>query len=191
MKKGKYKWNDEAQSAFENLKQALSSAPVLALPDFNKAFIIETNASRFGIGAVLMQEGHLLAFLSKALGPKWQALSVYEKELLAIVTTVQKWEQYLIGHHFVVKTDQKSLKWLLQQKVSTPFQQFWLSKLMGFSYEIQYKSGTENKVADALSRVNGAELLLMAISVIQSDLQLKIILSYGLDINLYLGGWFA
>ncbi|XP_056698019.1 uncharacterized protein [Spinacia oleracea] len=78
-------------------------------------------------------------------------LSVYEKELLAIVFVVQKWEKYLIAGHFIIRTDQKSLKWPLQQKISTPFQQFWLSKLMGFYYEIQYKSGKENVAADALS----------------------------------------
>ena len=71
-----------------------------------------------------MQEHHPIAFISRALGPKWEALSVYEKELLAMVFAVQKWEQYLLGSHFIIKTDQKSLKWLLHQKVSTPFQQF-------------------------------------------------------------------
>lgn len=71
--------------------------------------------------------------------------------------------------HFVSRTDQKSLKWLLQQKVSTPFQQFWLFKLMGFDYEIQYEGGKENFAADALSRVQGAEILCLAISVLSSD----------------------
>jgi len=104
------------------------------------------------------------------LGPRWQNLSVYEKELLAIVFAVQIWEQYLLGRPFIVKTDQKSLKHLLDQKLSTPFQQLWLTKLMGFQYEIQHKSGVENKAADAFSRVQGSELLLMAISTIQSDL---------------------
>lgn len=60
-----------------------------------------------------MQNNHPLAYISKSLGPRWKNLSVYEKELLAIVCAVQKWEQYLCGGHFVIKTDQKSLKWLL------------------------------------------------------------------------------
>ena len=159
LKKGIFKWNDKAQVAFETLKSALIAAPVLALPDFDKIFVLETDASNEGIGAVLMQDGHPLAFLSRSLGPRWQKLSVYEKELLAIVTAVQKWEQYLSGAHFIIKSDQKSLKWLLQQRISTPFQQFWLSKLMGFDYEIQYKGGVDNKVADALSRVQGSDIL--------------------------------
>ncbi|XP_056690204.1 uncharacterized protein [Spinacia oleracea] len=159
LKKGAFSWSDEAQTAFLSLKKALITAPVLAVPDFAKPFIVETNASNTGIGAVLMQENQPIAFISRALGPKWQRLSVYEKELLAIVFAVQKWEQYLLSSHFTIRTDQRSLKWLLQQKVSTPFQQFWLSKLMGFDYDIQYKSGKENLAADALSRVPGASIL--------------------------------
>ena len=131
-----------------------------------------------------MQDAHPLAFISRALGPKWQRLFVYEKELLAIVFAVQKWEQYLTGTHFIIKTDQNSLKWLLQQKISTPFEQFWLSKLLGFDYEIQYKKGKENVAADALSRVNGVEILFMAISTVSSDIESIINHSYTLDAHL-------
>lgn len=154
------------------------------MPDFDKQFIVQTYASQKGIGVVLTQDGHPLAFISRSLGPKWQQLSVYEKELLAILFAVQKWEQYLMGSHFLIRDDQKSLKWLLQQKISTPFQQFWLSKLMGFDYEIQYKSGKENIAADALSRVQGSEILLMALSVVDSNLSTMILASYQLDDNL-------
>jgi len=136
LKKGEFCWGSEAEAAFLKLKQALTSAPVLAFLDFSKPFVVEIDASATGIGVVLMQAGHPLAFISRALGPKWQQLSVYEKELLAVVHAVQKWEQYLSGRPFIILTDQKSLKWLLEHKVSTPFQQFWLSKSMGFQYEI-------------------------------------------------------
>lgn len=88
-----------------------------------------------------MQDYHPIAYISRSSGPKWKKLSVYEKEWLAIVFAVQKWEPYLMSSHFIIKTDQKILKWLLLQKVSTPFQQFWLPKLMGFNYKIQYKFG--------------------------------------------------
>lgn len=184
LKKGNFQWSEAAQESFEKLKYALTTAPVLGIPDFNKEFVVETDASKNGIGAVLMQGSHPLAFISRVLGPKWQKLSVYEKELLAIVFAIQKWEQYLTGSHFIIKTDQKSLKWLLQQKISTPFQQFWLSKLLGFDYEIQYKQGKENLVADALSRVTNAEVLCLAISVVSSDIETLIGDSYTLDVQL-------
>ena len=89
-----------------------------------------------------------------------------------------------MGRAFIIKTDQKSLKHLLEQKLSTPFQQFWLSKLMGFDYVIQYKSGSDNLVADALSRVSSSSLLLMAISSIQSDLMGLIEQSWTADSHL-------
>lgn len=76
LKKGEFVWNQEATQSLETLKKALSSAPVLTLPDFSKSFVIETDASNNGIGAVLMQDNHPIAFLSKALGPRWQKLSV-------------------------------------------------------------------------------------------------------------------
>lgn len=78
LKKGAFTWNEEAQQAFEMLKQALTTAPVLVVPDFGKVFVVETDASSYGIGAVLMQDDHPLAFISRTLSPKWQALSVYE-----------------------------------------------------------------------------------------------------------------
>jgi len=119
---------------------------------------------------VRMQEGHPLAFLSNTLGPQWQKLFVYEKELLAVGHAVQKWEHYLSDESFTILADQKSLKWLLEQKISTPFQQFWHSKIMGFQYEIKYRSGQENATADALSRVVGAELLALALTGINTNI---------------------
>lgn len=184
LKKGNFVWSDQAKLAFETLKSALVTAHVLVVPNFDKQFIVETDASQKGIGAVIMQEGHPLAFISRSLGPKWQQLSLYENELPAIFFAVQKWEKHLMGNHFLIRTDQKSLKLLLQQKIFTHFQQFWLSKLMGFDYEIQYKSGKENITADALSRVQGAEVLLIALSMVDSNLSALILASYQLDDHL-------
>ena len=184
LKKGEYQWHEEAQVAFQQLKKARQTAPVLGVPDFSKKFIVKMDASQQGIGAVLMQDKHPLAYISKALGPKWQGLSVYEKELLALVFAVQKWQQYLTGQEFIIRTDEKSLKWLLDQKLSTPFQQLWLSKLIGYTYEIQYKKGVETVAADALLRIPSTEVLCLAISVIQADALDLIKASYATDSSL-------
>ena len=101
-----------------------------------------------------MQEGHPIAFLSKALSPRNLGLSAYEKELLALLMAVTKWKHYLLGYHLIIKTDHQSLKYLLDQKLTTSLQHKWLAKLLGLDYEIQYKKGVENKVADALSRLH-------------------------------------
>jgi hypothetical protein len=88
-------WTPALQESFDTLKTALVEAPVLALPDFTKPFVLETDASDQAIGAVLMQQGHPIAYLSKALGPKAQAMSAYEKECLALMMAVTKWKSYL------------------------------------------------------------------------------------------------
>jgi len=88
-------WIDLQEQAFVALKQTLTSAPVLALVDFSKPFSVETDASGTGIGAVLMQNGHPLAYLSRALGPRSRGLSTYEKEYMAILMAVEQWRSYL------------------------------------------------------------------------------------------------
>lgn len=131
IKEGEFKWDEAADEAFQKLKQALVSAPILALPDLTKQFEVEIDASQVGIGAVLMHERHPMAYISKTLSLRNQALSVYDKELLAPVYAIDKWHFYLAIRHFVIKTDQKSLRYLLEQKLSTPNQFGWLTKLMG------------------------------------------------------------
>ena len=107
----------EAQTAFENLKQAMVTAPVLALPDFQESFVIETDASDIGIGAVLMQKDRPIAYLSKALGASHRAKSIYEKEFLALIMAVEKWRQYLLRQEFTIRTDHKSLAYLTEQNL--------------------------------------------------------------------------
>jgi len=85
-------------------------APVLALPDFTKVFAVVTDASGFGIGVFLMLEGHPIAYRSKALSSKYQSLTTYEQELMAMVMAVKKWRSYLLGRHFIIKTDHFSFK---------------------------------------------------------------------------------
>ncbi|GKB91615.1 putative mitochondrial protein [Tanacetum coccineum] len=91
LKKNAFKWNLEAQLSFEALKKAMVEAPVLGLPDFNEPFVIETDASGVGLGAVLQQKSHPIAYLSKTLSPKHQSLSTYEKEFLAVLMALERW----------------------------------------------------------------------------------------------------
>ncbi|XP_070054676.1 uncharacterized mitochondrial protein AtMg00860-like [Nicotiana tomentosiformis] len=105
LKKDNFNWSTSADQAFIALKTTLAIAPVLALPNYSAPFLVETDASGTGIGVVLMQEGHPLDFISKGLAPSHVALSVYEKELLALAFVVSKWSQYLMGQYFIIKTD--------------------------------------------------------------------------------------
>ncbi|KAL0355176.1 UNVERIFIED_CONTAM: putative mitochondrial protein [Sesamum radiatum] len=115
LKKDGFLWNEDAEIAFNKLKNVMCTAPVLALLDFTKPFVVETNACGKGIGVVLMQEGRPIAYLSKALAIKKSSNT-------------------------------------LDQRVDSVLQQKWITKLLGLSYEVQYKKGNENRVADALSR---------------------------------------
>uniref|UniRef100_A0A803P909 Uncharacterized protein n=1 Tax=Cannabis sativa TaxID=3483 RepID=A0A803P909_CANSA len=152
LKKDKFSWNTHTASAFDALKTAMTLTHVLALPDFSKDFVVETDASNVGIGGVLMQSGHPIAYFSKKLGPQFVGTSAYMRELRAIVEVVTQWRQYLIGRHFVICTDHKSLKELRPQVIQTLDQQQFLQKLLGFQFTIEYKACKENKAADASSR---------------------------------------
>jgi hypothetical protein len=140
LKKGHiFQWTTIHQEAFDLLKHALTTALVLQLPDFAKQFIIETDASAKGIEAVLQQDGHPIAYISKALGPKNQGLSTYEKECLAILMAVDHWRSYLQHNTFIIKTDQRSLESLTDQRLTTPWQLKAYTKLLGLDYKIVYK----------------------------------------------------
>lgn len=128
------------------------TAPVLALPDFTQEFTVKTDASDKGIGVVLLQKGHPIAYLSKALSKKAQTLSTYGKECLAIILAVDKWKAYLQHQMFTIATDQRSLIHLGEQKLLDGMYHKAFVKLLGLHYKIAYKKGLENKAADALSR---------------------------------------
>lgn len=146
-------WTDAAQSVFEALKTAMTEAPILVLPDFSTRFVLETEASGSAMGAVLMQHNHPIAFFSENFCTRPLRSSTYVRELHAITTAVMKWRQYLLVHRFIIFTDHKSLKELIAQVIQTPEQQVYLSKLLGYDFTIQYKTGKTNIVADALSRI--------------------------------------
>ena len=93
---------------------------------------------------------------------------------MAVVLAVEKWRPYLLGRHFIIKTDHFSFKYLLEQKLTTTFKSKWLPKLMEYDYEIQYRQGKENLEVDGLSRLFGMQLLALTLSSISSDLMVAI-----------------
>ena len=152
LRHGQFDWSQEADTAFQNLKNALTVVPVLALPDFSTPFMVETDTSGSGMGAVLTLGGHPLAYYNKQFFPKLLNSSTYVRELAAITATVKKWRQYLLGHHFIILTDHRSLRKLMNQTIQRLEQHRYLARLLGFDYTIQYRAGRSNVVADALSR---------------------------------------
>lgn len=152
LKTGKFEWSTDVDATFACLKAAMTKMPMLALPDFTSPFIIQTDASGEGLGAVLTQNGRPIAYMSRSLRVVKQSWSTYAREMLAIVVAVRTWRPHLLGRHFTIQTDQKSLRFLLEQRILTPEQQKWMGKLDGYDYKITYKPGVTNKVVDALSR---------------------------------------
>ncbi|GJU41587.1 transposon ty3-G gag-pol polyprotein [Tanacetum coccineum] len=138
LKKGGYKWSNEAQLAFKTLKEAMMKALVLALLDFTQLFVVKTDASR-----------------------------------VAVLLALDKWRGYLLDMYFTIKTDHFSLKYLLDQRITTPTHMKWLPKLMGFDYVVIYKKGSENGAADALSRVQTSELFSLITTLVTIDLAKK------------------
>jgi hypothetical protein len=147
----------------------MCTTPVLTLPDFKNTFVLECDASGKGISVVLMQEGRPLAFTSRKLSERNLGKPIYEKEMLAILHVVDLWHPYLLGRCFQIKTDHQSLKYFLEQRISSPMQQKWVTKLFGYDYEIIYKKGKDNVVADALSRKYEEEGSIFSLSFIVPD----------------------
>ncbi|KAJ7957493.1 Ty3/gypsy retrotransposon protein [Quillaja saponaria] len=151
-KKNAFQWTPAANEAFSRLKEALTTVPVLRLPDFSQEFTVESDASSEGVGAILSQSGHPVAYFSKGLSFSNRLKSAYERKLLAVVLALQKWKHYLMGRHFLLKIDYYTLKYLLEQRVTTTEQQRFLVKLMSYDFIILYRAGKENKGAYSLSR---------------------------------------
>ena len=119
MKKDAFSWTPEATKAFEHPKEAMCRALVWATLDFTKTFIMECDASRNGIGAILMQEGRPIAFESHPIKGNYLQKAIYEKKMLEILHALKRWWPYLMGRHFKIKIDHDSLKHLLEQRLSS------------------------------------------------------------------------
>lgn len=157
------------------------ATPVLVLPNFQLPFTVETDACDTGVGAVLMQQGHPIAYMSKALGVLNKKLSIYEKEFLAVIMAVDKWRQYLQRGPFVIITDHKSLNNLNDQLLTTELQRKAMSKLVGLQFEIKYRKSAENGAADSLSRVGHLLATQAIVSSPQLDWLQEVTNSYTTD----------
>jgi len=157
--KNKLEWNAEADQAFETLKKAFTTAPILTHPDFQKPFFLETDASDFALGAVLSQpdkDGHLhpVAFHSRKFTATEINYEIHDKELLAIVDSFQEWRHFLEGaqHLVTVHTDHKNLEYFMSAKVLNRRQARWSISLSRFNFVITYRPGSKQIQSDALSR---------------------------------------
>jgi len=147
-----FAWGDSQEVAFNTLKDKLTHAPLLQLPDFNKVFELECDASGIGLGAVLLQEGKPVAYFSEKLSGANLRYSTYDKELYALVRTLQTWQHYLWHREFIIHSDHEALKHIRTQTNLNRRHANWVEFIESFPYIIKHKNGKENVIADALSR---------------------------------------
>ncbi|PKU79208.1 RNA-directed DNA polymerase [Dendrobium catenatum] len=147
-----FTWMPIQQRSFDKIKAALCSAPLLAFPDFNKPFQVDTDASAIGVGAVLSQDGKPIEYFSEKLSSARQKWSAYEQELYAVVRALKQWEHYLLHKDFVLCSDNQALQYINSQKNISRMHARWIVFFQRFSFVIKHKAGQTNRVADALSR---------------------------------------
>ena len=146
-----WKWKEEQQQAFDRIKDALTQAPTLAMPDTQLPYTVICDASNFGIGAVLLQEEHPIAFMSRLLDPAQMNWSVTDRELLAVIEALKLWRCYLGDRAFTVVTDHNPLTFFATKKDLHGRQARWAEHLAMFDFAWEYRPGRTN-VADPLSR---------------------------------------
>eukprot|EP00884_Botryococcus_braunii_P012331 jgi/Botrbrau1/21099/Bobra.0558s0001.1 len=161
-------WEGPQIQAFTAMKDLVSSPQCLLMPDLDKPFVVHVDASGLDVGAVLQQDQgqglQSVAFESRKLQPPERKLAPYDRELLALVHALLKWKHLLLGAKFTVHPDQQALKYLLTAPVRTSRQERWLTEIMRFMPDIKYVKGTDNVVADALSR--RVDLAIMHVSCV-------------------------
>ncbi|CAC5371137.1 Retrovirus-related Pol polyprotein from transposon 17.6 [Mytilus coruscus] len=155
-KNWKFKWTDDCENSFHKLKQALTSAPILAYPTQNDSFILDTDASLYGIGAVLSQvqngEELVISYGSKTLSRAQTKYCTTYRELLAVVTFVKQFRHFLYGRQFLIRIDHSSLIWLKNFKEPEGMVARWISLLDTYDFKIKHRRGAAHGNADALSR---------------------------------------
>ncbi|WVZ80300.1 hypothetical protein U9M48_027790 [Paspalum notatum var. saurae] len=149
-----FNWTKERQAAFDELKKRLTIAPVLTLPDLTKSFTVYCDASKAGLGCVLMQEGKVIAYASRQLRKHEVNYPTHDLELAAVVQALKIWRHYLFGNRCEIYTDHKSLKYIFTQNELNMRKRRWLELIKDYDLEIHYHPGKANVVANALSEKN-------------------------------------
>ena len=153
-----FQWSSVCQHAFDTLREKLVSPPILAYPDYTKEFILDTDASDVAVGAVLSQiqdDGteRVIAYASRVLSKSERRYSVTRRELLAMVTFISYFRQYLLGRHFQLRTDHSSLTWLRNFRNPEGQLARWLEQLEEYSFTVKHRPRKYHTNADALSRL--------------------------------------
>jgi hypothetical protein len=148
----RYEWTEECDSAFIELKRLLTSVPILRVSDMEKDFTVCTDASKQGLGAVLMQDGGVIAYASRKLKKHEELYVTHDLELAAVMLAMKIRRLYLVGKNFELKTDHQSLKHLFTQRDLNARQRRWSEFMSEYDFGISYINGKENVVADSLSR---------------------------------------
>jgi hypothetical protein len=146
-----FEWIAECQASFEELRKRLTSAPVLVLPDLTKKFDIYCDASRRGLGCVLMQEGQIVCYASQQLRKHEENYPTHDLELAAMVHALKIWRHCLIGHRCEIYNDHKSLKYIFTRNDLNLRQRRWLELIKDYDHGINYHPGKANVVAYARS----------------------------------------
>jgi hypothetical protein len=147
-----FTWSDSQEVAFRTLKDKLTHAPLLQLPDFNIVFELECDASGIGLGVVLLQEGKPVAYFSEKLSGASLKYSTYDKEFYALVRTLHTWQHYLWHREFIIHYDHEALKHIRTQTNLNHRHAKWVEFIESFLYIIKHKNGKDNVIVDALSR---------------------------------------
>ncbi|KAJ4801596.1 polyprotein [Rhynchospora pubera] len=157
----KFEWTPARQKSFEELKQRLVTAPVLAMPVPGAGYVVNTDASRYGLGCVFMQDDHVIAYASRQLRPHEKNYPTHDLELAAVIFALKIWRHYLYGEKCKIFTDHQSLKYVFTQKELNLRQRRWLELMKDYDLEIVYHPRKSNVVADALSRKNHENLAML------------------------------
>ena len=145
-------WDAQCENNFNELKRRLTTAPILILPEPDKPFVVYCDASKLGLGGVLMQDGKVVAYASRQLRIHEKSYPTHDLELADVVFVLKIWRHYLYGSRFEVFSDHKSLKYLFDQKELNMRQRRWHELLKDYYFSLNYHPGKANVVADALSR---------------------------------------